>query len=152
MVLLGDAAHAMLPHHGQGANQTLEDAAVLADCLAEYGSGEPAVAFAHYERARRARTRQVQRSSWVTSALLHLPDGPAATAQPGETYVQQAIRSVGGRGKIGYVHFRNIVGTPYDFQEVFDLKPVLSYSTERREWKASYIARRQKVKGRKVDG
>jgi salicylate hydroxylase len=81
IVLLGDAAHAMLPHHGQGANQTLEDAAVLADCLAGYGSEEPAAAFAHYERARRARTRQVQRSSWVTSALLHLPDGPAATAR-----------------------------------------------------------------------
>lgn len=33
----------------------------------------------------------------------------------------------------------------YDFDEVFDLKPVLSYATERREWRASYIARRQKV-------
>ncbi|MFD7503755.1 FAD-dependent monooxygenase [Streptomyces sp. NPDC059850] len=78
-VLLGDAAHAMLPHHGQGANQTIEDAATLADCLAgadgpqAYGS-----ALSRYERLRRARTRQVQRSSWVTSDLLHLPDGPAA--------------------------------------------------------------------------
>ncbi|RTL66142.1 MAG: FAD-dependent monooxygenase [Pseudonocardiaceae bacterium] len=79
VVLLGDAAHAMLPHHGQGANQTIEDAAVLADCLA--ASQEPAVAFAAYERRRRARTRQVQRSSWVTSALLHLPDGDAADAR-----------------------------------------------------------------------
>jgi len=33
--------------------------------------------------------------------------------------VPGAIRSIGGRGKIGYVHFRNIVGTPTDFQEVF---------------------------------
>lgn len=33
--------------------------------------------------------------------------------------VPEAIRSIGGRDKIGYVHFRNIVGTPYDFQEVF---------------------------------
>ena len=33
--------------------------------------------------------------------------------------VLDAIRSIGGRGKIGHVHFRNIVGTPYDFQEVF---------------------------------
>ena len=30
VVLLGDAAHAMLPHQGQGANQTIEDAVVLA--------------------------------------------------------------------------------------------------------------------------
>ena len=33
VVLLGDAAHAMVPHQGQGANQTIEDAIVLADCL-----------------------------------------------------------------------------------------------------------------------
>jgi mannonate dehydratase len=35
------------------------------------------------------------------------------------TNVLDAIRSIGGRGKIGHVHFRNIVGTPTDFQEVF---------------------------------
>ena len=34
VVLIGDAAHAMVPHQGQGANQTIEDAIVLADCLA----------------------------------------------------------------------------------------------------------------------
>ncbi|QJY50272.1 FAD-dependent monooxygenase [Pseudonocardia broussonetiae] len=77
VVLLGDAAHAMLPHHGQGANQTIEDAAVLADCLD--GSVDVDTAVARYERLRRSRTRQVQRSSWVTSPLLHLPDGEAAT-------------------------------------------------------------------------
>ena len=74
VVLLGDAAHAMLPHHGQGANQTIEDAAVLADCL--HRTDDIPAALAAYERRRRGRTRQVQRSSWVTSALLHLPDGP----------------------------------------------------------------------------
>ena len=35
VVLMGDAAHAMVPHQGQGANQTIEDAIVLADCLAD---------------------------------------------------------------------------------------------------------------------
>ncbi|MEQ3553945.1 FAD-dependent monooxygenase [Pseudonocardia nematodicida] len=79
VVLLGDAAHAMLPHHGQGANQTLEDAAVLAGCLAE--STDRTVAITRYERLRRVRTRQVQRSSWVTSPLLHLPDGADARSR-----------------------------------------------------------------------
>ena len=79
VVLLGDAAHAMLPHHGQGANQTIEDAAVLADCLRR--TDDIPAALAAYERRRRGRTRQVQRSSWVTSALLHLPDGPDADAR-----------------------------------------------------------------------
>jgi 2-polyprenyl-6-methoxyphenol hydroxylase-like FAD-dependent oxidoreductase len=32
-VILGDAAHAMLPHHGQGANTTIEDAITLAELL-----------------------------------------------------------------------------------------------------------------------
>ena len=75
-VLLGDAAHAMLPHHGQGANQTVEDAAVLA---AELGAGSdiPA-ALRRYATRRRARTRKVQLMSWAASAALHLPDGPAA--------------------------------------------------------------------------
>ncbi|MBC3194334.1 FAD-dependent monooxygenase [Pseudonocardia sp. C8] len=79
VVLLGDAAHTMLPHQGQGANQAIEDAAVLADLLATHD--DHAAAFARYERLRRARTRQVQRSSLVTSNLLHLPDGPAAAAR-----------------------------------------------------------------------
>lgn len=79
VVLLGDAAHAMLPHHGQGANQTIEDAAVLAGCLHRHD--DVAVALKAYERLRRCRTRQIQRSSWVTSSLLHLPDGAAATTR-----------------------------------------------------------------------
>lgn len=76
VVLLGDAAHAMLPHHGQGANQTIEDAAVLA---AELGRGsDPAEAVRRYTARRRAWTRKVQLMSWAASAALHLPDGPAA--------------------------------------------------------------------------
>ncbi len=35
VVLMGDAAHAMVPHQGQGANQTIEDAIALADCLTD---------------------------------------------------------------------------------------------------------------------
>ena len=33
--------------------------------------------------------------------------------------VFEAIRDIGGRGKITYVHFRDIKGTPKDFREVF---------------------------------
>ena len=75
-VLLGDAAHAMLPHHGQGANQTIEDAAVLAAELD--GADDIPAALCRYAGRRRARTRKVQLMSWAASAALHLPDGPAA--------------------------------------------------------------------------
>ena len=80
VVLLGDAAHAMLPHQGQGANQTIEDAAVLAAEL-DGADGIPAgipAALGRYTARRRVRTRQVQLVSWAASAALHLPDGPAA--------------------------------------------------------------------------
>jgi salicylate hydroxylase len=75
VVLMGDAAHAMLPHQGQGANQTVEDAVVLADCLASADAGEHEAAFARYETTRARRTARVQAISRRTVRLLHLPPG-----------------------------------------------------------------------------
>ena len=37
LTLLGDAAHPMLPHQGQGANQAIEDAIALAALLEDLG-------------------------------------------------------------------------------------------------------------------
>jgi salicylate hydroxylase len=76
-VLIGDAAHTMLPHQGQGANQAIEDAVALAHCMAT----APDNAFERYQRLRRTRTRLIQTSSFATSAVLHLPDGPATLAR-----------------------------------------------------------------------
>jgi salicylate hydroxylase len=77
VVLLGDAAHAMLPHQGQGANTSIEDAITLAELLAGGRPGELDALLRRYQVLRRARTRKIQRSSWVTNDLLHLPDGSA---------------------------------------------------------------------------
>jgi kynurenine 3-monooxygenase len=49
--LIGDAAHAIVPSYGQGANSGFEDCSVLADCLAAE-TGWPAV-LAAYERQRK---------------------------------------------------------------------------------------------------
>jgi salicylate hydroxylase len=76
-LLLGDAAHAMLPHHGQGANTTIEDAVTLAELLAGASPSELEAVTGRYQALRRSRTRKIQRSSRVTNDLLHLPDGPA---------------------------------------------------------------------------
>lgn len=81
VVILGDAAHGMLPHHGQGANTSIEDAFALAGLLAEARPDDLDAAFSRYQALRRARTRAIQRSSQVTSSLLHMPDGPAARAR-----------------------------------------------------------------------
>jgi salicylate hydroxylase len=75
VVLLGDAAHAMLPHQGQGANTSIEDAITLAELLPGTAPEELVPLLAKYQSLRRARTRKIQRSSWITNALLHLPDG-----------------------------------------------------------------------------
>lgn len=54
VVLMGDAAHAVAPHSGQGASMALEDAAVLSACLA--ADTQPGNAFARFEALRRERT------------------------------------------------------------------------------------------------
>jgi salicylate hydroxylase len=77
VVLMGDAAHAMVPHQGQGANQTIEDAIVLADCLADvHATTDLASALQRYTDRRRRRTVAVQWLSRRTADLMHLPDGP----------------------------------------------------------------------------
>ncbi len=53
VLLMGDAAHAVAPHSGQGASMAIEDAIVLAACLAaEHDFVE---AFGRFERLRRDR-------------------------------------------------------------------------------------------------
>jgi salicylate hydroxylase len=78
VVLIGDAAHAMLPHQGQGANQTVEDAVLLADLLTEARPGSLSAALQRYEALRQPRTRRIQRWSRLAADWLHLPDGEAA--------------------------------------------------------------------------
>ncbi len=77
VVLSGDAAHGMLPHQGQGANVTIEDAITLAEMLARRPQPPLVDTFAAYERLRKARTRAIQRASWATNRALHLPDDDA---------------------------------------------------------------------------
>ena len=80
-VLVGDSAHAMLPHHGQGANTTIEDAITLAALLPGTRPAGLGDMLARYAQLRRLRTRTIQRSAWDTNRALHLPDGPALAAR-----------------------------------------------------------------------
>ncbi|ANF56230.1 FAD-dependent urate hydroxylase HpxO [Halotalea alkalilenta] len=58
VALLGDAAHAMAPDLGQGGCQAMEDAWVLAECLAAAGEDVPA-ALEAYDRARVERVASI---------------------------------------------------------------------------------------------
>ena len=65
LALLGDAAHPMLPHLGQGANQAIEDAFALAAVLRGASSADVPAALRRYAQARRRRTDVVQANSRV---------------------------------------------------------------------------------------
>jgi salicylate hydroxylase len=77
ITLLGDAAHAMEPFNAQGAAQAIEDAFVLAECLAGVTSQEAIEALGRYERARMGRAGELQQSSATAAGEFYLPDGPA---------------------------------------------------------------------------
>ncbi len=75
VVILGDAAHAMSPQLGQGANMALIDAAVLADCMAK--QSDLTTAFAAFtERRRRHMAYYQMASKWMTPLYQsHYPVG-----------------------------------------------------------------------------
>jgi len=80
VTLLGDAAHPMFPFFAQGAAQAVEDAAVLARCLAEDAQA-PARALQRYQSLRIARTTRLQEVSHARAHVNHLPDGPEQQAR-----------------------------------------------------------------------
>ena len=98
VVLMGDAAHGMLPHHGQGANVTIEDAITLAELLRSCRIEEFHGAMQRYQALRRTRTRTIQRSALATNIVLHLHDdaieGRAATLArvPSEIWLDSCVR------------------------------------------------------------
>jgi len=67
-ILLGDAAHAVTPHLGQGANQAVEDAITLAVLLQDAKADIP-MRLRRYEDLRIERTRQVHDGSREAAAL-----------------------------------------------------------------------------------
>jgi salicylate hydroxylase len=72
----------MVPHQGQGANQTVEDAIVLVDSLADvHAATDLTPALQRYAALRRERTARVQRWSRRAADLMHLPAGPELRAR-----------------------------------------------------------------------
>jgi FAD-dependent urate hydroxylase len=77
VALLGDAAHAMAPHLGQGAGQAIEDAFVLADCLA--AADAPETALRAYEERRKRHVAGIAKQARILGKALVL-ENPVAHA------------------------------------------------------------------------
>ncbi len=76
VVLLGDAAHPMMPFYAQGAAQSIEDAYVLAGCLAATPD-EPVAALERYVKLRQPRTAWMQGLSRREEELYQMTDAAA---------------------------------------------------------------------------
>ena len=79
VTLLGDAAHAMLPFAAQGAAMAIEDAAVLAQCLAQQPT-DLDEALVHYAAKRRPRIARMRRAAQQNGRIYHM-GGPMAFAR-----------------------------------------------------------------------
>ena len=69
VTLLGDACHPTLPFMAQGAAMAVEDAAVLANCLANWPIDD---AIDRYENLRKRRTADVQNGSRRNARIFHM--------------------------------------------------------------------------------
>lgn len=81
--LLGDAAHAMVPYLAQGACQAIEDAWVLAVCLARHGQADVPGGLQEYEERRRPRTTRIQAAARSMVKLVHETDAERIKARNG---------------------------------------------------------------------
>ncbi|RWC55023.1 FAD-dependent monooxygenase [Mesorhizobium sp.] len=79
IALIGDAAHAMTPFAAQGAAMAIEDAATLADIIADLPT-DPAQSLQIWEKLRRPRVARVARRGAVNRLAWHAT-GPVAIAR-----------------------------------------------------------------------
>ncbi|BCT77369.1 salicylate hydroxylase [Sinomonas cyclohexanicum] len=96
VVLVGDAAHSMLHHQGQGANSAILDAGAVADALAEAPSVKEALA--QYQAARKPVTDELQRISrqgWSEDEVNDVfPGQKPASQHPAEQSTEQPAEKV----------------------------------------------------------
>lgn len=82
LVILGDAAHAMVPYMSQGAAMAVEDGAALAVALSKITSPkELKFALRVFENERVRRSSMMQEASMVNSMIWHFKDGPIQEAR-----------------------------------------------------------------------
>ena len=82
LLIMGDAAHPMLPYMSEGAAMAVEDGAALAEAIDQIGSLEELSDALHvWETVRITRTGQMQEASLINGRLWHFADGPLQRAR-----------------------------------------------------------------------
>ncbi|SPO05579.1 probable 2-polyprenyl-6-methoxyphenol hydroxylase and related FAD-dependent oxidoreductases [Cephalotrichum gorgonifer] len=82
LLMLGDAAHAMVPYMSQGAAMAVEDAAALAEALDLIDHKDDVErALYLWQDVRMKRTSQMQEASLINGTLWHFADGPEQRAR-----------------------------------------------------------------------
>ncbi|MEB3983572.1 FAD-dependent oxidoreductase [Mycobacterium sp. 663a-19] len=90
VVVVGDAAHPMRPHLGQGGCQGLEDAAVLGACVDQ--ADDLPTAFVRFAAFRRRRVRRIVRESALIGRVVNLrPAFLSAAASRATALVPEAV-------------------------------------------------------------
>ncbi|KAJ5110554.1 hypothetical protein N7532_001089 [Penicillium argentinense] len=77
LVILGDAAHSMIPYMSQGAAIAVEDGVALANSIDKISCKDSIpLALSIFENVRIKRASRMQEASLLNSKLWHFPDGP----------------------------------------------------------------------------
>jgi salicylate hydroxylase len=81
-LILGDAAHGMVPYMSEGAAMAVEDGAALSAILSVIShKSELGKALGVYEKERIKRTSQMQQASLINGRIWHFKDGPEQRAR-----------------------------------------------------------------------
>ncbi|KAJ5618514.1 hypothetical protein N7528_006625 [Penicillium herquei] len=81
-LVLGDAAHTILPYMGQGPAMAIEDGVALAHSLGRITSKtQIPLALSVFEKVRVERANQMQEASLLNGKIWHFPDGPLQKAR-----------------------------------------------------------------------
>lgn len=86
LLMLGDAAHAMVPYMSQGAAMAVEDGAAIGEILNLIQSRDQlGFALKVFEQVRMKRSYQMQEASLLNGKLWHFADGPEQRARDDAT-------------------------------------------------------------------
>jgi salicylate hydroxylase len=111
ITLLGDAAHAMEPFQAQGSAQAIEDAYVLAACLAA-DEGDPVAAIGRYETIRLDHAAELQGSSRSAADTFYLADGEEQRRRDADYATLHELRPWGPREGLWDYDVRAESGVP----------------------------------------